>query len=1267
MIGCNYVITLPDGGEIEIPVDFGIIQVNEDLKESFKHLNPATARSFAEDLVTLTNGAIDVDLTENIVRENLTSLQDIVDVVNNEVIEGNTDYTTFETALSTYLGMEENNAVEILKKLESPITLKYFNNISKYGLVGSTNIKEQHLLIKNYVSSAKYEGFHTSLFSSIDTFLNFIKSRDPDLYESNVLLESRNAHGMESLNVETVDLDVYTMFEKGDYSTLFLGLFKRIGKNINEIVLENNFGDANFFDSSINEGGDIELSGFEKALVSKDPRQKTVINKAIRLVSTYLSRSGDFNMGQYNINPQGEEVKLANKSVFSEEKGFNPVLENTIQGLFIMLKPEIYVEESLKNKLSLDKAISNELKFEKDFKNKENNVLLLKASEGIDAHWSAPKVAGDQLYDFLIDNINVREDIILVPVGKNRVDYMVVTDIWQDGKNGVTVKGDRINRNGVMYSNTVRYVNGDTVYYRKRGIPKAPFVVGASYEANTETLEMSSNVPSSADLSKERNVSKDIKKKSHIETEVILEHIEIGDAVSEKAGTNLNDINGNRMIVVGINPGELIVTPASNMGKPLTAEDVGVMKLTDVRKMRSKRLKQLASTEIEIGNMKIENLNKYNIIENTKLISRGDLVGEVNEKTKKSTLKVVLATSDNSVFIYAGGKDKGFLKRIPRKNITDARSFTYNQVSLQEMETLEKEFLQQSGSNSKMSSFTDPHKAYTGDFFAYRKSVGGKEVTAYGKVIDSRVGKGVEWHNGDATNKQHIVDIHAVPNIEFYTNRKINAKYAIFTVKANSWKLAFTGSPNPSLNVKLAYMVPAGTDLSTLRLMPNNYANVGSYEDAAHVAKVNRELKKDLRKAENSVALIEKELKAATPENRASIEKRRNRAVKKVLDIENSIKVDATTEIKKLLEANGHDMTGKDIYAVKTQANNNHYARNTEGLNEIKHFNSLPTATKVDLDVIKPGVYFSVTKGTNLDYNIYRVENVYGDRVIAHYSKINSVGELLTFEKVFSMNALLATKSTEDAYAPEGSIYKLLVQHGNRKFEMLKDATRMGSKLTPNVLQEIRSINQLEGKLKNTFSQIGVKLVRSNDFSDGQKAKLESDKDGIVTIVLNDKDGTYSDIVHENLHIFLTLLRYSSESEYSSIIDMLITKNPDKSITEATRRKMLEANLYDKEEYAVNTLVSISKGEVDFLSDNLKTFMNTMAKTIRDSGMDRKFSVKDIDITYNTIGFLNSSLRDIYGVNKLDSSSDYYNMSLISFEPHFREWLRKEDIILKCT
>ena len=90
MIGCNYVITLPDGGEIEIPVDFGIIQVNEDLKESFKHLNPATARSFAEDLVTLTNGAIDVDLTENIVRENLTSLQDIVDVVNNEVIEGNT-------------------------------------------------------------------------------------------------------------------------------------------------------------------------------------------------------------------------------------------------------------------------------------------------------------------------------------------------------------------------------------------------------------------------------------------------------------------------------------------------------------------------------------------------------------------------------------------------------------------------------------------------------------------------------------------------------------------------------------------------------------------------------------------------------------------------------------------------------------------------------------------------------------------------------------------------------------------------------------------------------------------------------------------------------------------------------------------------------------------------------------------------------------------------------------------------------------------------
>ena len=95
--------------------------------------------------------------------------------------------------------------------------------------------------------------------------------------------------------------------------------------------------------------------------------------------------------------------------------------------------------------------------------------------------------------------------------------------------------------------------------------------------------------------------------------------------------------------------------------------------------------------------------------------------------------------------------------------------------------------------------------------------------------------------------------------------------------------------------------------------------------------------------------------------------------------------------------------------------------------------------------------------------------------------------------------------------------------------------------LTAEEVTSRKSVNILINKMSETFKELGIVVEKSTEgFEGSQKAKIETSENGDVKIVLNDANGDYSDLVHENIHIYLTLLRYNSLEEYNHLINCYI-------------------------------------------------------------------------------------------------------------------------------
>lgn len=398
-------------------------------------------------------------------------------------------------------------------------------------------------------------------------------------------------------------------------------------------------------------------------------------------------------------------------------------------------------------------------------------------------------------------------------------------------------------------------------------------------------------------------------------------------------------------------------------------------------------------------------------------------------------------------------------------------------------------------------------------------------------------------------------------------------------------------------------------------MFSNNYGNVGQYKDAEFVDNAREQVITD-----HMISLIEKR---------------------------DGIKID-----------------GGKLYANKIGPNSNVYHRDTTGLEQAFYFSTLDEGVKKELDVLKPGVYFKVTKENTLDYNFYRIMKVDGDRVTARINKINVNGDLLSFEKVFSAKELLATKGVNDSKSPVNSIYALFLQYGNNNMPLIKRA--YDEKMSATQVESAKSIETLKYAMTQTFKELGIEVTEGVEgFADTQKAKIETtiQENGSpkVTIVLNNNNGEYTDLIHENIHIYLTLLRHTDERAYYDLIETII--NQDSRFKD---KHGLEADLSAKEEFVVNDLIRLTEGENNFLYKNLKNFMFSVNEVIKNTiNPDYKYDLSKI--VNNPVSFLNTTMRSLYGIDEGDNSHPFYNMGILATETFMREWMIENKIKLKCN
>lgn len=1103
---CNYIIKLPNGKDVKILANFGLLETNDELKAILANTNEESYLGLVDYIEKLSNGVLSNTEITNIVLDNLNNLNNIIDEVNSKM-EQSVDFKSFEKALYNYLLNDTTNSKfsNLNEVLNTPISLKYFKDISSSGILGQTNINAQHEKIRaDILSNSGYNGV---VLRDIDSFFKSIKRKNPSLYFSNVLLANNNSLGINSSNIEN-----YTIYNDGNYASLFLGLFKRIASNLNSDSLKEEFGDENFFNTSLEEGA-IKLSGFEELLMSKDPRSKAKINKAIDLVVKYLD-SGNSN------------------------------LKDSIRELFVYLKPEIYLEESLQNTIVQEKFLQEEFDYENTFKNQEDSNYLDIVKEDLGKYYANQERITDNLYENLINKIKLREDLILLPLSENFKPYVLVTSIYKRD-NGVRVTGLYKGLAGLeTFKHTFK--EGDNILYRSKEQARDPYIKGQVVELNEDTFSM--------------------KDKNGFSPKMLKYILSKGDTI------------GSKRVITGIYP-DYVTTSGTNDSSPIS--------YTSIESFKSKKLKDIVNFE---NTLNYKELNKYSQIDNPSLISEGDIIEDPT--SDKGLLKIVLNVDDNKVWIYINSENGGFVKQIPKADISKIWSYSFNELTRNEMIELRDNFLAKESRDSTLSSFKDKNSAKSGDYFLIESN----GSLQYGKILDSNTGKSILY---DST--LNIVNYNDLDNLTFYTPRNITSTYAISIIRANSWKINILNKPSPT-NVPVRYVVPKGTNLNKLFLLPNLYANIGQYKDT------NVELKED--------------------------------------------EIDITDQIKLMIYESGKDMEGNQLYAEKENINSNIYKRNLDGLNRVYKFSDLDESVKRALNPLQKGVYFRVFKGSNIDQNLYRIIRTTDNSVIAHYNRLNNEGKLLTFEKEFSIDDLLKSKVSGDSYYPDKSIAALYTQYGNRNFKNMIEAIADESSVDEIIRKN--SINRLIDKMKDTFSELGINVKKGEEgFLDTQKAKIESNLDGTLSIVLNTKNGDYSDLVHENLHIYLTLLRYNSLEEYNNLLNTALNED-------------LDLDLSTKEEMLVEKIIKLNKGDNTFLFNNLKDFMFSLAGVVR-KYINPEYRFDLNNIVNNPIGFLNTKMRNFYNIDEKNNNSPFYNMGLLASEPFLRKWIEENNIKLKCN
>ena len=477
-----------------------------------------------------------------------------------------------------------------------------------------------------------------------------------------------------------------------------------------------------------------------------------------------------------------------------------------------------------------------------------------------------------------------------------------------------------------------------------------------------------------------------------------------------------------------------------------------------------------------------------------------------------------------------------------------------------------------------MSTFENSERAKVGDYVRIEKN----NKYIYGKVLEHNK---VYLYDFNSNPHKSVKDLQEINenNPLFLTNRDISEEFVFWSLKANLNKLIFAKDSNDPLRERAYYVVPVDTDLNDIVQISEQIFNIGAFKN-----KVDPKTEKDITKF--------------------------------------------------ILDKLGEDSTN-NVYFEYESSNSKRYVKNLPNMREITGFNELSLQQKLDLDVLQKGAYFSMfTDKNGIDFNIYRISNIKGEIVTAQLYKINN-GNIITVERVFTKQELLADKTGE--LNPVNKIAKLYLINKNTKmkviFEEINKSRKVPEDNTINIKAAVTLAKKLENKVKGL--PITIEFVKPKGvFKSNQKARIFSDVEGLVKIQVNEDIGTKTDVVHEFMHLFLTPLRYKHPQIYNSLISSVIGEDHGLNVTEA--------------EEAFVEVVSqdiVNQGNVDKIFTNLRTFVDGLKVVINEFAED--YTIQDD----NPISLLNISLVDLMDINLQDKSNPLYNKSMLVTEPFMRE------------
>ena len=642
---------------------------------------------------------------------------------------------------------------------------------------------------------------------------------------------------------------------------------------------------------------------------------------------------------------------------------------------------------------------------------------------------------------------------------------IITDDVYNNSLENITLHKDIV-KFPIDRTNKTIYGLVTGIYKRENGV--AIYGVYKNQNGELETLNYTFKNSDEIEYRKREDaIDPYIENETIINKEgtLIVSDKEMNQALLKKIIRKGDMVSGN--LVLGINPSYITVKTGKG---PIKNYYKGI-----------KSVKSAIALE-EMKNELLINPNQYIQTNNGNDLIDGDYF--LFESNGKKFYKRILFTDNDNVYSWVPGKkvgDPAIIKPTSKKGLVGLKD-AYGELTIEEITTIRKK------GDRVMSSFIDPKIAKEGDFFSFTEN----NKKKFGKILKNNK---VVIVNNDLSDR--IIDsLENIKDVKFFTTRDISSNYAFFNLRVNNREISFDKLSD--LDEEVRYMIPKDTVLSKIVMMPNGYANIGTYRTLKEIETNNK-----------NPNLIQE--------------------------------IDITDNILKILDKSF--LT--PIYVQKKSNSSDKYKLNLDSLLQIKYFSLLDNETKKELDILQPGVYVSLY-GKNDIKNIYRIISVEDNIVKLQTNKTSPTGDILTIEIDITKEELLNKDGSVN------SIAQLYMQKGNNK---MSNVIKETNKLNKSEDREFtnKAINTLIKNMKKYIKDltINVELVSEKEnFESGQKAKIITLEDGSTSILINDQIGKTEDVVHEFLHLFLTPLRYKHPEIYNSFIKSIV-KDESLNVTQA--------------------------------------------------------------------------------------------------------------------